>query len=252
MCGRLVTTSSPSDIANYFGALTVAERLLNREPNFNVAPTTELAVVMGGGTDRRLEPTRWGLVPSWAQKASIGSRMINARIETVAEKPSFRRAFVRRRCIVPADGFYEWKATGSTPPKQPFFIYRRDHEPLAFAGLWETWRDPNGSADQDPLTTCTILTGPATGEMAEIHDRMPVMVGPDFWDRWLDESLHEPQELLGLLGPCPDDLLGFRRVSTAVNNARNKGAELLIEVDAASEATEGNLLEPDDGQQRLF
>lgn len=244
MCGRFVTTSPASDVAAYFDAVEVAERLLGASPRYNVAPTTDVAVVVEHDGRRVLEPMRWGLVPGWADDLSIGSRMINARVETAATKPSFRRAFARRRCIVPVDGFYEWRAAGEGRPKQPFFIHRRDHEPLAVAGLWETWQDRSDPASP-VVATCALLTTEATGPMVDVHHRMPVLVGPTTWDRWLAEDLHDPEEVRSLLGPTPDDLLALRPVSTAVNSVRNQGPELVDEVPPADAPD-------DDGPARLF
>jgi putative SOS response-associated peptidase YedK len=230
MCGRFVTSSPAAQVAAYFDAEITAERLLDREPNFNVAPTTDVAVVVERDGRRGLALRRWGLVPSWAKDPSVGSKMINARVETAATKPSFRSAFTKRRCIIPVDGFYEWKAPVEGTRKQPYFITRRDREPLAFAGLWESWKDPDVTASGEspaPLLTCSILTTEAVGPMAEVHHRMPVLLGPDAWDAWLDESVTDREQVQGMVLPAPEDLLEMWPVSTAVNSVRNKGAELV-------------------------
>ena len=229
MCGRFVTSSPAAQVAAYFDAEVTAERLLERGPNFNVAPTTEVAVVVERDGRRGLALRRWGLVPSWAKDPSVGSKMINARVETAATKPSFRSAFTKRRCIVPVDGFYEWKAPAEGTRKQPYFIVRRDREPLAFAGLWESWKDPQSAAGEPspPLLTCSILTTEATGPMAQVHHRMPVLLGPDAWDAWLDESVTDKDQVQGMVLPAPDDLLEVWPVSTAVNSVRNTGPELV-------------------------
>ena len=248
MCGRFVTSSPASQIAAYFDAEITAERLLEREPNFNVAPTTDVAVVVERDGRRGLALRRWGLVPSWAKDVAVGSKMINARVETAATKPSFRSAFTKRRCIIPVDGFYEWKAPSEGSRKQPFYIVRRDREPLAFAGLWESWKDPDAAAagkSPVPLLTCSILTTEATGPMAEVHHRMPVLLGPDSWDAWLDETVTDRDEIQGMVLPAPDDLLEMWPVSTAVNSVRNKGPELV-------EPVGPDLADGHDGAPTLF
>jgi putative SOS response-associated peptidase YedK len=230
MCGRYVSSTPPDQLAAYFGAALTAERLVG--PEYNVAPTKAVWTVFEDGDTRRLDLARWGLVPMWAKDLSIGSRMINARSETVAEKNAFKKSFRRQRCIVPADGFYEWTAQPGQKKKQPWYIHRPDGEPFAFAGLWETWRGPDRS--DEPIRTCTILTGPANEKMAEIHDRMPIMLAPDAWSTWLDPSV-EDAELLGrFLVPAPPQVITFHPVSTEVNNARNHGAHLTDEVDLSA------------------
>ncbi len=225
MCGRFVSSSPPDELAAYFGAEPVAEAVL--EPNYNVAPTQDVFAVVEDDGARHLDAFFWGLVPSWAKDAKIGSRMINARAETLAEKSSFKKPFATRRCLVPADGFYEWKKLGggSKPKKQPMFIRRADGEPLAFAGLWSVWRGPD--KDQDPLRSLTIITTTPNATMAPIHDRMPVILPEDRWATWLDRDNHDVDVLGQLLVPASDDLLVLTPVSTLVNNVRNNGPELL-------------------------
>lgn len=246
MCGRYVSATPPDQVAAYFGAEPPAEGAASGpwEANFNVAPTTGVLVVRDDGAVRHLETMRWGLVPFWAKDPSIGSRMINARAETVAEKPAFRSALRKKRCIVPADGFYEWKKAaggGAKAPKQPMYIHRVDGEPLAFAGLWEVWRDPS-DPDRE-LHTCTVLTTSANATMRPVHDRMPVILPPSAWDAWLDPAPAETDALLRHLVPAPDSLLTLHPVSTAVNNVRNRGPHLLDPVDPG---------DPGDGQGRLL
>lgn len=225
MCGRFVSATPPDQVAAYFGA-EAPEALL--EPNYNVAPTNDVYAVLADGGVRHLDAFHWGLVPSWAKDPKIGSRMINARAETLATKSSYKAAFKRRRCIIPVDGFYEWAKVPGVKAKQPFFIHRPDGEPFAFAGLWEVWRGPE--KDEAPLRSCTIITTTPNEEMARIHDRMPVVLPASAWDDWLDRE-NEDLELLGkLLVPCPSQLIRLRPVSTAVNNVRNKGEALLEEV----------------------
>jgi putative SOS response-associated peptidase YedK len=220
MCGRFVAATPPDQVAAYFGA--TAEALL--DPSWNVAPTNDVYAVLEDGGLRHLDAFRWGLIPSWAKDPKIGSRMINARAETLAEKNAYKAAFRKRRCLVPADGFYEWKALPGQKRKQPYFIHRTDGEPLAFAGLWEVWRGPD--RDQEPLRTATIITTEANETMAPVHDRMPVILPASAWGEWLDRDLDDLEALGRLLVPAPT-LLTLRPVSTEVNSVRNKGPELI-------------------------
>jgi putative SOS response-associated peptidase YedK len=227
MCGRFVSASPPDELARYFGA----ELDDDLEPNFNVAPTNEVYAVRARDDHRHLTALRWGLVPFWAKDLKIGSRMINARAETVAEKPAFRKAYQRHRCLIPADGFYEWAKLEGRKNKQPYFIHRTDGEPVVFAGLWERWRprlEDGKTIDEsaEPIETCTILTTTPNAEMSAIHDRMPVLLPPSVWDDWLSEDA-ELDHVGSLLRPAPDGLLTLVPVSTAVNNVRNKGEELI-------------------------
>ena len=224
MCGRYVAAAPPSEIAKYFGAATLSETVL--EPSFNVAPTNEVYAVVERDDERVLDHFRWGLVPLWAKDLAIGSKMINARSEGIATKNAYRHAFRKQRCIIPADGFFEWKVIQGEKRKQPMFIHRVDGEPLAFAGLWETWRGPD--RDGDPLYTCTIITTSANETMAPVHDRMPVILPPDLWEQWLDPDMRDTDELVKFLKPAPASLLTLYPVSTAVNNVRNKGVEILV------------------------
>jgi len=223
MCGRFVATNSPTALADFFGASTAASPDL--DANYNVAPTTDvLAVVADAQGDRRIEAFRWGLVPSWADDVRIGSRMINARAETLAEKSSFRRPFARTRLLVPMDGFYEW--TQGATGKQPVYIHRSDGAPLAVAGLWTTWR-PKGSDDESAwVHTCTVITTSANATMRPVHDRMPVILHPSVWDTWLDPANGDTASLAELLVPAPDDVLVMHRVSTEVNSVRHRGPQL--------------------------
>ena len=168
MCGRFVSTTPADQLAAYFGAEAIGETLL--EPSYNVAPTNQVYTVIDAGEGRTLETARWGLIPFWAKDAKIGNKMINARAETVATKNAFRKAFQRQRCIIPSDGFYEWVKLEGDEKKTPMHIHRVDEAPFAFAGLWETWRDPEGEV----IRSCTILTGSPNEKIAEIHNRMPI------------------------------------------------------------------------------
>ncbi|MDO9458330.1 SOS response-associated peptidase [Nocardioides sp.] len=246
MCGRYASSRRPDDLVEEFDVVEtrVGTAL---EPDYNVAPTKDVYAVVerppsarddeerdpDAEPHRQLRVLRWGLVPSWAKDPSIGSRMINARMETVAEKPAFRRAFASRRCLLPADGYFEWYETqeltaGGKPRKQPFFIRPKDGGTLAMAGLYEIWRDPTRDED-DPQRfrwTCTVITTDAADDLGRIHDRMPLMVEPDRWGAWLDPRTAR-DSLLDLLVPAAPGRLEAYPVSPAVGNVRNNGPELL-------------------------
>jgi putative SOS response-associated peptidase YedK len=233
MCGRFVSSSPPDELARYFDVEKVAEAAL--DPSYNVAPTNDVYVVVETGGVRRLETFHWGLVPFWAKNITAGNKMINARAETLADKNAYKRAFKKRRCIIPVDGFYEWKKVPGQKAKQPYFIQRADGEPMAFAGLWEIWRpnrdDAEPADESEIVRSCTIITGPPNEKMAEIHDRMPVMLPPSAWAEWLDPENDDLETLGKLLVPAPASLITMHPVSTAVNNARSKGAELADPID---------------------
>jgi len=250
VCGRYASSREPEEIVEEFEIHTALPPRI--EPDYNVAPTKEVYAVVERpprreSEDAPLEPAQrqlrvvtWGLVPSWAKDPKIGNRMINARMETVAEKPAFRRAFERRRAILPADGYYEWyepeearaddrPTRSGKPRKQPFFIRPRDGSILAMAGLYELWRDPTRS-DDDPERwrwTCTVITTDAEDDLGRIHDRMPLMLTPDKYDAWLDPDNRDPDTLLGLLQPAAPGLLEAFPVSTLVSNVANNGPELV-------------------------
>jgi len=247
MCGRFVSASPPDQIAAYFGA-TLSESLL--APSYNVAPTNDVyAVIETPEGERRLEAFHWGLVPVWSKDIKTGLKMINARAETVATSGAFKRPFKQRRCIIPVDGFYEWQARPGQKKKQPYYIQRDDGEPLAFAGLWEVWRDKAGGPDAPWLHSCTIITTTANETMTPVHDRMPVILPPAAWSEWLAPGNDDLVSLGELLVPAPNSLLTLRPVSTEVNNVRAKDAPLLdpfdpeaAEAEAAAAAPEGKLL----------
>lgn len=232
MCGRFVSTQSAAELANYFGALPEAEA---PPENYNVAPTNDILAVVSDGDQRVIRAFQWGLIPVWAKDAKIGSSMINARAETVADKPAFKGVFRKHRCIIPMDGFYEWQAASAASPlnakgkpmKQPMFIHRVDGEPLAVAGLWSAWRPKDGPPETPWLHTCTVITTSANHTMAPVHDRMPVILPATAWQQWLDPGTDDTDALRSLLVPAPDSLLTMHKVSTEVNNVRNKGAELI-------------------------
>jgi putative SOS response-associated peptidase YedK len=251
MCGRFVQASSPELLVERFGVdeLTAPRH----EPSYNVAPRATVYAVRdraggdGGFADRRrkaeardcdkseddrrrryLSELRWGLIPSWAKDPKVGDRMINARAESLADKPAYERAFRRHRCLVPAEGFYEWQRRGSG--KQPMFIHRRDGEPMAFAGLWAAWRDENDS-EADWLRSCVIVTTNANDTVAPLHDRMPVVLEERDWDHWLDPEAGDVDALARLLAPAADDLLVAYPIGTRVNSADNDGPELVERVE---------------------
>jgi putative SOS response-associated peptidase YedK len=234
MCGRFVSSSPPDELAKYFDVEAVAEAVL--EPNFNVAPSNDVYVVVERGGIRRLDTFHWGLVPFWAKDPSVGNKMINARADTVTDKNTYKRAFTKRRCIIPVDGFYEWKKVPGHKAKQPYFIQRVDGEPFAFAGLWELWRSPEDTERTgEPLRSCTIITGEPNDKIAEIHDRMPVTLPPNAWDAWLDPENDDLATLGKLLVPAPASLMTMHPVSTMVNNVRENGAALIEPVDEVGE-----------------
>ena len=215
MCGRYTVTGNVDELVEVFGAPPLDGVDLGL-PRYNVAPTQDAPVVAEGSEGRRIALFRWGLVPFWADDPSIGNRMINARSETVAEKPAFRNAFRRRRCLVVADGFYEWqRPPDGDGPKRPFWIHRPDERPFAMAGIWERW----GEQD-DPLLSYAILTRDAPGWMKPIHHRMPVLLDEDAWDRWLEHGAEE-DELEAVIAESAVEPLEARRVSTLVNKPSN-------------------------------
>jgi putative SOS response-associated peptidase YedK len=232
MCGRYVTVSSPALLAERFGVTEIRPEEL--EPSYNVAPRAEVPVVAERHGERVLDVVRWGLVPSWAKDRSIGDRLINARAETLTTSNAFKRAFERRRCIVPADGFYEWQAIKGQRTKQPWFFRRRDGEPLAFAGLWEIWHDREEGDDAPRVRSCTIITTTPNELIAPIHDRMPVVLAQDAWDTWLSVDNRDVASLVPLLAPMPTEELDAWTVSTLVNKADNNGPELLDRVAVTS------------------
>jgi putative SOS response-associated peptidase YedK len=253
MCGRYASSRRPEDLVEEFeiDKVEVKETLA---PDYNVAPTKQVYAVVQRPdqpvpsdeaadvpAQRQLRTLKWGLVPFWAKEPSIGNKMINARMETVHEKPAFRRAFAARRCLLPADGYFEWypteqKTKAGKPLKQPFFIHPADGGVMAMAGLYEIWRDPTRDED-DPqrfLWTCTVLTTTAEDSVGHIHDRMPLLVEPDRYGAWLDPSRSDVEDLKKLLVPAAPGRLEAYPVSTAVNSVRNNGPELLEPLEPAA------------------
>lgn len=269
MCGRYASSASPTQLAEEFEVDDIFEGLPG--PDYNVAPTEPVPAVFerrvkdSGEVRRRLAPLVWGLVPSWAKDRSIGARMINARVETVAEKPAFAKAFQARRCLLPADGFYEWYSPATPDPvpgkraakprKQPFFIHRADGGRLVMAGIYEIWRDPSKDRDDESawLRTCSIITTQATDAAGHIHDRMPMVVPPEVVGAWLDPALTDPQEALALLSVTGAAELEAYAVSTEVNSVQNKDASLLrpLEEVAAPPSVDADPADPPQ-QDRLL
>ncbi|MBC3193722.1 SOS response-associated peptidase [Pseudonocardia sp. C8] len=243
MCGRYASTKAPADLADEFHAVDATAETAQR-PDYNVAPTKDVTVVVErhprdeegnadpATTERSLRTVRWGLVPFWAKDPSAGARMVNARSETITEKPAFRRAAASRRCLFPMDGWYEWQRSKSA--KQPYFTHYADGATMAVAGLWEFWRPKDGELAEkypDGLVTGCVLTTEAVGPLAQVHDRMPLVLPPDAWGDWLDPDAGPTEGPMSrLLVPPPPELvstLEIRPVSTRVNSVRNNGPELL-------------------------
>lgn len=220
MCGRFAQRTDPKRVAKQFGVEDVPEL----EPRYNIAPTQEILGVSKIADGCEMTFYKWGLIPSWAKDTSMGARLINARSETVREKPAFRQAFKQRRCILPADGFYEWQRTEGR--KQPFFFRMRDESPFGFAGLWEQWKGEEGHV----INSCTILTTEANEVLRPVHDRMPVILHPDDYSLWLDHDVRKLEMVEDLLRPYPADEMDSYPVSTLINSPRSQG-ERLIERD---------------------
>jgi len=217
MCGRFAQRTPAKTLAREFQVGEIPDI----EPRYNIAPTQDILNIRQADEGSEAALLKWGLVPSWAKDVSIGAKLINARSETITEKPSFREAFKRRRCIIPSDGFYEWQRSGGR--KQPYFFLMRDEHPFGFAGLWEKWRDADGQA----LETCTILTTEANEVLRPVHDRMPVILHPDDYELWLGEDARELDLVKEILRPYPGkEMVGYK-VSTSINNPYNQGAELI-------------------------
>lgn len=216
MCGRYTLTTNSQKIAESFGVAPT----LSTQPRYNIAPTQQVVALVRDNTTH-LSMLRWGLIPAWAKDESIGARMINARAETLAEKPSFKGLLRRRRCLVLADGFYEWRIEGKE--KTPMYITLQNNQLFAFAALWDSWKNPVG----EPIQSCTIITTEPNELMASIHNRMPVILRPGAYEDWLNPQLHDEQVLAHWLKPYPTELMKARPVSKLVNNPRNDLAEIL-------------------------
>ncbi|MTE20925.1 SOS response-associated peptidase [Streptomyces sp. TRM43335] len=273
MCGRYAASRRPEELVGIFG-VEKWDPAETPAPDWNVAPTKEVCAVLDrplkDGEDKRpvrqLRPLRWGLVPSWAKSPDVGVKMINARAETVHEKPSYRRPFAARRCLLPADGYYEWvtgtaerqeeeKGKRKRPRKQPYFVTPADGSVMALAGLYEFWRDRTLPDDHPRAwwATCAVITTEAETEpfagfdgdgggggprtLADIHPRMPLMLTPDRWDAWLDPALTDVDRVRELLVPPPPGAVRAYPVSTEVSNVRNNGPELVEELDGPEAGT---------------
>ena len=219
MCGRFTLFDSAASLAEAFGLADVP----SLPPRYNIAPSQTVAAVRipSEGVGRELALLRWGLIPSWAKDPSIGSRMINARSESAAEKPAFRAAIRRRRCLVPADGFYEWKRADGR--KQPYYVRMRDRKTFAFGGIWESWEGPEGEA----VESCALLTTGSNELIEAIHDRMPVIISPADYERWLSPEEKDPSALVPFYRPYPSDAMSAYPVGTAVNNPKTDTPALI-------------------------
>ena len=255
MCGRFVITSPPAALRQVFGYLDQP----NFPPRHNIAPTQPIPVVILENGSRHFRLMRWGLLPAWVKDPGKFALLINARAETAAEKPAFKNALRRRRCLIPADGYYEWQ--GSERPKRPYFIHRRDGQPIGLAGLAETWIGPNG----EELDTVAIVTAPASADLAVLHDRVPVTIAPGDFDRWLDCGAHDAEAAMGLLTAPAAGEFAWHEVSTRVNRAANDDAQMILPITAEEMAAEQAspakkpaprkplpLSSEDDGQGSLF
>ncbi|MCV7319788.1 SOS response-associated peptidase [Mycolicibacterium confluentis] len=256
MCGRFAVTTDPALLAQKIQALDETAAASGKAPdeasdkgssaNYNVAPTTTISTVVKRHTEpdddstRRLRSMRWGLVPPWTKAGADGRPdakgplLINARAEKVTESPAFRNSAKNKRCLVPMDGWYEWR--GEKGKKTPFYLHASDGEPLFMAGLWTTWRPKGAPKDAAPLLSCTIITTDAVGPLAEVHDRMPLTISAPDWDRWMDPDAPIDEGLLRGHGDL--DRIAIREVSTLVNSVRNNGPELIAAVDPQAEQTE--------------
>jgi len=223
VCGRMTMRTDPSELEDLFDAeVRDREALDELGPRFNVAPTQPVTVVVQRDEGRFIELHRWGLVPTWADSIAVGARMINARAETIATNSSFRPSLLRWRCVIPADGFYEWRRDGKA--RKPFLIHSADDRPLAFAGLWAPWRDKSTG---EWLLSASVVTTQANEVVSQLHNRMPAILTPDEWPLWLDPLVTDVGLLSDLLHPADESLLRLDAVSPLVNNANNEGPELL-------------------------
>jgi putative SOS response-associated peptidase YedK len=229
MCGRFVITSPPAALREIFGY----PEQPNFPPRFNIAPTQPVPIVIVENGARHFKLMRWGLVPAWVKDPRKFTLLINARSETVTDKPAFKNALKRRRCLIPADGYYEWQAAPGR--KRPFFIYRRDGRPFGFAALSETWTGPNG----EEVDTVAIVTAPASADLAVLHDRVPVTIAPDDFARWLDCAAFDADEVMGLLVRPREGEFAWHEVSTRVNRVADDDAQLILPISDEQRAAEG-------------
>ena len=223
MCGRFTLTINPADLRDTFSEYIFPPQF---GPRFNIAPSQPVLAIPNDEKNTA-DFFIWGLIPMWAKDPSIGNRLINARGETVAEKPSFRGSFKYKRCLILADGFYEWKANSGKKTKTPYYIHMKNRRPFALAGLWDVWESPDGSS----IKTCTIITTTPNELMEHVHDRMPVILHPRDYAKWLDVSPQTPENLLPLIKPYPADEMSAYRVSLLVNKPANDSPELVVPVE---------------------
>lgn len=220
MCGRFTLTINPSELNEAFEDFTFPEKF---SPRFNISPSQPVLAIPNN-VNKKADFFMWGLIPSWSKDPSIANKLINARGETVAEKPSFRGALKYKRCLIPADGFYEWKVVAGSKTKTPYFIHMKDRKPFAFAGLWDEWHSPDG----DSIRTCTIITTEPNELMASLHNRMPVILEPKDYEQWLDPTPQTPANLLPLIQPFSTTKMSAYAVSTLVNKPSNDLAECVV------------------------
>jgi len=233
MCGRFTLHTKPADLQIAFRGFTFPDEI---EPQYNIAPSLNILHVTNDG-ERTVSRARWGLVPFWATDAKIGNRMINARAETLATKPAFRDAYQHKRCLIIADGFFEWKKQADGKTKIPMYITLKSRQPFAFAGLWDTWKQPDG----ERLKTCTIITTEPNDLLTSIHNRMPVILQENAYDLWLDPDTTEPEVLNGLLVPYPAEEMIAYPVADTVNSPRNDVKDCIEPVDAPTPAQPAQL-----------
>ena len=220
MCGRFTLTVNPADLQDAFGDFIFPAQFA---PRFNIAPSQPILAIPNDGKNKA-DFFLWGLIPSWSKDPSIANKLINARGETIAEKPSFRGGFKYKRCLILTDGFYEWKAAEGVKTKTPYFIHMKDRQPFAFAGLWDEWQSPEGGA----VRTCTIITTEPNELMSTLHNRMPVILDPKDYDLWLDAAPQTPDKLIHLIKPFPADAMSAHPVSTLVNKPGNDRPECVV------------------------
>jgi len=220
MCGRFTLTVNPGELQDAFSEYSFPEQF---SPRFNIAPTQPVLAIANDGKNKA-DFFLWGLIPSWAKDPSIANKLINARGETIAEKPSFRGSFKYKRCLILADGFYEWKAQADGKSKIPHYIHMKDRKPFAMAGLWDEWHSPDGGS----VRTCTIITTEPNELMKTLHNRMPVILDPTEYAAWLNPSPQTPDNLLHLIKPFPADRMSAYPVSTMVNSPHSDRAELVV------------------------
>jgi len=222
MCGRFTLTVNPAELRETFSQFDFPDQFA---PRFNIAPTQPVLAIPNDAKNKA-DFFSWGLIPSWSKDPSIANKLINARGETIAEKPSFRGGFKYKRCLIPTDGFYEWKVQPGVKTKTPYFIHMKDRKPFAFAGLWDEWHSPDGGS----IRTCTIITTEPNELMSTLHNRMPVILHPKDYADWLDAAPRTPDSLLHLIKPFPADKMSAYPVSTMVNTPQNDRAELVVPV----------------------